>query len=91
MVAGNRLGALNHVLLTVRAAELAGLTVSAIVLTSISDRDPGVAEATNFDALRQLLPSHTLRRFPWVDRVDDLDALAVAAEAAGLDSLLVPA
>jgi dethiobiotin synthetase len=88
LVAGNRLGVLNHVLLTVQAAERAGLTVRGIVLTAISDRDPGVAEATNFDVLRQLLPDRPLWRFPWVDRVDDFDALAVAAEACGLDALL---
>jgi dethiobiotin synthetase len=91
VVAGNRLGVLNHVLLTVQAAEAAGLPVRAIVLTSLSDRDAGVAEATNFDALRQLLPEYALLRFPWVDRVDDHDALAIAAAASGLDALLVPA
>ncbi len=91
IVAGNRLGVLNHVLLTVRAAEAAGLAVRAIVLTALSDRDASVAEATNFDALTQLLPHHTILRFPWVDRPDDLDALAAAAEGGGLDVLLSPA
>lgn len=88
VVAGNRLGVLNHVLLTVRAAEATGLAIAAIVLTSLNDHDATVAEATNFDALRDLLPNHRLLRFPWVDRVDDLDALAIAAEGAGLDVLL---
>lgn len=88
IVAGNRLGVLNHVMLTVQAAEAAGLTVAGVVLTAFSDRDPSVAEATNFDVLRQLLPQQVLLRFPWVDRVDDFAALAVAAAAAGLDQLL---
>lgn len=90
LVAGNRLGMLNHVLLTVRAAEAAGVPVHAIVLTSLSNRDATVAEATNFDALVALLPHHTILRFPWVARPDDLDALAAAAEGSGLDVLLAP-
>ena len=90
LVAGNKLGVLNHVLLTLRAADAAGVAVRAIVLTALSDRDATVAEATNFDALVALLPNHTILRFPWVDRPDDLDALAAAAEGGGLDVLLAP-
>ena len=90
LVAGNKLGVLNHVLLTVRATEAAGVPVRAIVLTALSDRDATVAEATNFDALVTLLPHLTILRFPWVDRPDDLDALATAAEVGGLDVLLSP-
>ena len=90
MVAGNKLGVLNHVLLTVRAAETAGVPVRAIVLTSLSDCDTSVAEATNFEALTTLLPRYTILRFPWVDRPDDLDALTAAAEVGGLDVLLSP-
>jgi dethiobiotin synthetase len=88
LVAGNRLGVLNHVLLTVRAAEAAGLSLAGIVLTSLGPHALSVAEATNYDALRQLLPQHRVLRFPWVDRVDEPEALAIAAEAAGLDVLL---
>lgn len=88
LVAGNRLGVLNHVLLTVLAAVQAGVPIRAIVLTALSNRDAAVAEATNYDALRRLLPAQQILRFPWVDRHDDLDALAVAAQAAGLDALL---
>jgi len=90
LVAGNKLGVLNHVLLTVRAAETAGVPVRAIVLTSLSDRDATVAETTNFDALVTLLPHYTILRFPWVDRPDNLDILAAAAEGGGLDVLLSP-
>jgi dethiobiotin synthetase len=87
VVAGNRLGVLNHVLLTVQAIEQAGLSLSAIVLTSLNDHDATVAEATNYDVLHQLLPGYPLFRFPWVDRVDEFDALALAAKVAGLDAL----
>ena len=90
LVAGNRLGVLNHVLLTVQALERAGLPLAAIVLTSLSDADPSVAEATNYDVLKELLPTRPLFRFPWVDRVDDFEALALAAQAAGLDGLAAP-
>lgn len=88
IVAGNRLGALNHVLLTVRAAEAANLPVRAVILTQYTDRDAGIAEATNFDALVSLLPRNTILRFPWVDKTDDMSALAAAAEGSGLDVLL---
>jgi len=78
------------VLLTVRAAETAGVPVRAMVLTSLSDRDATVAETTNFAALVTLLPHYTILRFPWVDRPDDLDILAATAEGGGLDVLLSP-
>jgi dethiobiotin synthetase len=90
VVAGNRLGVINHTLLTVQAAEAAGLRVRAIVLTSLTGRDASVAEATNFDALVGLLPHIRCYRFPWVDRWEDPDALAAAAEGTGLADLLLP-
>jgi dethiobiotin synthetase len=89
VVSGNRLGVLNHTLLTVRVAEQAGLRIRAVVLTALTDREPSVAEATNFDALRRLLPAHIpLHRLPWVDRWNDPDALAAAAQGTGLDAVL---
>lgn len=88
LVAGNRLGVLNHVLLSLRVAAAAGLPVRAIVLTSLTPHPTTVAEVTNDDALRQLVPQTPLYRFPWVDRCDDMDALAAAADGAGLGSLL---
>jgi dethiobiotin synthetase len=89
IVAGNRLGVLNHVLLTMRAAREEGLPIHGVVLTALSDRGAGLAEATNYDALCTLLPGVTLYRFPWVDRIDDPEALAAAAAGAGLDPLLL--
>jgi len=90
LVAGNRLGVINHTLLTVRAAEAEGLRVRAVVLTSLTGRDASVAEATNFDALTELLPQLRCIRFPWVDRWEDPVALCAAAEGTGLDDLLRP-
>jgi dethiobiotin synthetase len=90
VVAGNRLGVINHTLLTVRAAEAMGIRVRAVVLTSLSGRDASVAEATNFDVLASLLPQLTCYRLPWVDRWEDPDALAAVAEGSGLAALLTP-
>ena len=90
VVAGNRLGAINHTRLTVQAAEACGLRVRAIVLTSLTGRDASIAEATNFDALSTLLPHIRCFRLPWVDRWEDADALAAVAEGTGLASLLEP-
>ena len=89
IVAGNRLGVLNHVLLTVRAAEAAAVPVRAVILTSYSSPDASIAEATNYDAIVALLPTHAVFRFPWVDRTDDVDALAAAASGCGLEALLL--
>ncbi|HYW31214.1 MAG TPA: hypothetical protein VE869_06865, partial [Gemmatimonas sp.] len=58
------------------------------VLTSYTSGEPTIAQATNYDALRLLLPGYALYRFPWVDRTDDFSALAAAAEGSGLDGLL---
>lgn len=88
IVAGNRLGVLNHVLLTVRAAEARAVPVRAVILTQYTARDADVAEATNYDALVALLPKHAIFRFPWVDHTDSPDALAAAAAGSGLDVLL---
>ncbi len=90
VVSGNRLGVINHTLLTVRAAREEGLRVRAVVLTSLTGRDASIAEATNFDALVELLPGTPVVRFPWVDRWEDSDALCAAGEATGLAQLLEP-
>jgi dethiobiotin synthetase len=88
IVAGNRLGVLNHALLTLRAAEAAKIPVHAVVLTQLSEHDLDLAMSTNYDALVTLLPRYRVFRFPWVDHADDPDALAAAAAASGLDALL---
>lgn len=88
IVAGNRLGVLNHALLTVQAAEQAGLRVRAVVLPTMTGAAPGIAESTNFGVLQRLLPRHALHAFPFVASVHDTGALAAAAQLAGLDALL---
>lgn len=88
VVAANRLGVLSHTLLTAEAARHAGLRVRGVVLNPVSGDAGGVAEATNADALRELLAPTPVLPFPWLGgRARDVDALADAAEAAGLDVL----
>lgn len=91
VVAGNRLGVINHTMLTMLAAGAVGLHVRAVVLTSLGGRDASISEATNFDALTELLPDTPCVRFPWVDRWEDPDSLCAVAEGTGLAELLLPA
>lgn len=89
IVAGNRLGCLNHTLLTVQAARAAGLAVRGVVLNEVLPPNPrDVARATNGDVLRELLPDLPVIAFPFQAAPRDLDALATAAAAAGLAALV---
>ncbi|GJG87172.1 hypothetical protein tb265_23530 [Gemmatimonadetes bacterium T265] len=73
VVAADRLGALNHTLLTVREAERRGLAVRAVVLNACRPAPADVAERTNLAALRALLPHVPVVPFPFVpdERRDD--------------------
>lgn len=55
VVAANRLGALNHTLLTVASARAHGLAVRAVVLNAATPVPPGLAEQTNGALLQELL------------------------------------
>lgn len=91
VVAANRLGVINHTLLTVQAAERAGLMVKGVVLNHNKRRGNGgafdVAEHTNFAALTALLPGMTVLTFPFVEHADDFVALAGIAQTTGLGAL----
>ncbi|HZS62246.1 MAG TPA: dethiobiotin synthase [Gemmatimonadaceae bacterium] len=65
IVAANRLGAVNHTLLTLRAARAAGLRVRAVVLNTLCPGEMSIAEQTNFDTLRRLVPDATVLSFPY--------------------------
>jgi dethiobiotin synthetase len=54
VVATNRLGGINHTLLTVRAAQNAGLVVRAVVLTTPHATANDLAEETNLALLREI-------------------------------------
>jgi dethiobiotin synthetase len=88
VVAGNRLGAINHTLLTVRAAHDAGLRVRGVVLNALSPDKPGIAEASNLEALRDLLAPVPVLAFPWLRKPDDEAYVLDVARDAGLEGLL---
>ncbi len=82
VVAGNRLGAINHTLLTVRAAHDAGLRVRGVVLNTLNASPPGIAESTNLDVLRELLDPVPVLPCPWIRKPDDdRDVLEIAEES----------
>jgi dethiobiotin synthetase len=92
VVAGNRLGVVNHARLTVAAARAAGLRVRGVVLNEIAPADPGdLARETNLATLRELLTPTPVVPFPHIPAARDpasLPALASLAAAAGLADLL---
>ena len=76
VVAPNRLGVLNHTLLTVEAVRRRGLRVAGVVLAEADRRDD--ASATNFEDLRLLLDGVPVRALP---RLADASDPAVLAHA----------
>ena len=71
IVAPNRLGTINHTLLTVLAAQKYGLRIRAIVLNTITDQPDGTAERTNLGLLRELLPNIRVIPFAFTRMPDD--------------------
>ncbi len=88
IAADNRLGVINHTLLTLQVARMSGLQLKAVVLTSTRDGAEGVAEVTNYEALRRLTHPTPVYSFPWTDQTDDFRTLAACAKESGLDLLL---
>lgn len=75
VVARNRLGVLNHTLLTVEAVQASGLRVAGVVLTPPTEVDPSAAQ--NARELANLLPGVAVRSMAWVppwDRAALVDA-----------------
>jgi dethiobiotin synthetase len=88
VVAGNRLGAINHTLLTVRAAHDAGLRVRGVVLNTQDPEPPGIAESTNLQALQELLAPVPVLPFPGVRKPADDRYVVEIAEECGLGALV---
>lgn len=91
LVVGNRLGALNHALLTMRAARESGLDVIGYVVNTPSP-SADVATRTNVDTLAELI-GPSLGVLPYLDAIGatpaDRDRLAeIAEQRINLDSLL---
>jgi dethiobiotin synthetase len=83
IVARNKLGTVNHTLLTLRVARSTGLDVVAIVLRD--DREPADPSAlTNGALLAELASPTPVIRFPWIEDIGDRHALAHAGESSGI-------
>ena len=91
IVAADRLGVINHLLLTVMAAVAERLRIRGIVLNSIPENaetaDP--SRLTNEAILRQLLPQLPIIRFSPVTDPRDLTLLIREAEDSGLGELAI--
>lgn len=90
IVAADRPGLVNHLLLVARAAREAGLRIRGVVINELYADQRGDSEADINDALMVALPGVPLFRFPFVARPLDQSALATAASNAGLDALRAP-
>jgi dethiobiotin synthetase len=73
VVANNRLGCLNHVLLTVRAIEAAGLRCAGVVLNNPGEPED-IASKTNAAMLERCLPMPVVAQMP-NDESHDIPAL----------------
>lgn len=82
VVALNRLGVLNHVLLTVAAARSAGVPVCAVVLNDAKGGITDVASETNGETLQRLLPGLPVITFPPIDGDPDGHPMPTLARAA---------
>lgn len=85
IVAVNRLGMLNHTLLTERALREAGCSVTGIVIVA---PERGDESSVSNGAILGRLTSTPLFHFPWLPDPSDAHALASAARHAGLGALV---
>ena len=88
IVAANRLGVLNHTLLTLRVARSLGITVRGIILNDVPLESPDASLDSNLEVLRQLVPDVLLIAFPSVEQPLDLTRLRDIAGSSGLGALL---
>ena len=89
VVAADRLGVLNHTLLTVQEAARRGLRVRAVVLNQVRGRPADVAEETNAPVLRELLGAVPLVTMPYLNEVAREDRARLAAAGERLAQLLL--
>jgi dethiobiotin synthetase len=100
IVAADRLGVINHSLLTIAAAQQAGLRVRGIVINQLHRAIPNAKGMSNADALRELMPDIPIVEFPCVEGLHgirplrtssvqlDADLLRDVALSTGLASLV---
>lgn len=90
VVAADRPGLVNHLLLVARAARDAGLRVRGVVINELYADQSGDFDIATTDAVADALPGVPIFRFPFLARPLDPSALAAAATNAGLDALRAP-
>jgi dethiobiotin synthase len=90
VVAADRPGLINHLLLVARAAREADLRIRGVVINELYADQSGDLETAATDALADALPGVPIFRFPFLARPLDQSALAAAATNAGLDALRAP-
>jgi len=88
IVAANRLGTINHTLLTVAAAKAAGLRIIAVVLNSLGTGADDVSVDSNAAAIADLLPGVPVISFPQMDDARDISEIASSVGSSGLGDLL---
>jgi dethiobiotin synthetase len=87
IVAANKLGVLNHTLLTLSAAQSRGIRVAGIVLNDVPRESPDASVDSNLAVLRQLLTEVPVIAFPRTDGFD-LSRLVDVVQSCGLGALL---
>ncbi|GBE01391.1 ATP-dependent dethiobiotin synthetase BioD 1 [bacterium BMS3Abin08] len=68
VVAANRLGVLNHTLLTVKAARMSGLDLTGVILNDTDPLPEDVSTQSNYSELKSVLDIPLLGHFPYVER-----------------------
>lgn len=90
IVAPNRLGVINHALLTVGAARTAGVPICGIVLNDIPGVPPtDVSRQSNRDIIQELAGEVPVFSFPTLAAPRDISILAASAESSGIGRLVL--
>jgi dethiobiotin synthase len=90
IVAANRPGVMNHLLLIMRVARDADIRVRGVILNEAWADRHSLADSVTDESLASVIPGVPIYRFPFVARPLDHDVLATAASNAGLDALRAP-
>lgn len=90
IVALNRLGAVNHTLLSLRVARSLSIPVKAIVLHDGESTAGDDATRTNASLIAELAAPTPVYRLPWIDETMAREGLIDAIERSGLMTLICP-
>lgn len=89
IVAPNRLGMINHTLLTVAAARAADLRIAAIVVNEIPGHEDDFSRASNAGVIAESLRDLKIISFPIVANAGDISRIAACVESSGLGALIL--